>query len=129
MRGQLNVPSLDPRFKRVGPDQHRDGRGGGDELAQHLQPLGSQEPGHEAHAGDVATGPVEAGDQPVHDRIAAGREYDRHRRGGSLGRERRIDVRDNDRHRQADQFGDQTRQALELICRRSGIRSRRSGLR
>src|SRR5262249_3162672 len=59
--------------------------------------------------------PVEAGDQPVHDRIAAGRKYDRHGRGGSLGRERCIDVRNNDRHRQADQFSDQTRQALELV--------------
>ncbi len=115
LRGQLNIPSLDPRFKCVGPDQHRDGRGVGDELAQHLQPFGSQEPGHETHAGHVAAGPVEAADQPVHDRIAASPEYDRHRRGGGLGRERRIDIRDNDRHRQADQLGDQTRQAVQLI--------------
>ena len=63
----------------------------------------------------VYAGPVEAGDQPVHDRIATGRKYDRHGRGGSLGRERCIDVRNNDRHRQADQFSDQTRQALELV--------------
>jgi hypothetical protein len=40
LRGQLNVPSLDASLKRVGPNQHRDGSGG-DELAQHLQPLGS----------------------------------------------------------------------------------------
>ena len=60
-------------------------------------------------------GRLRSGDQPVHDRIAAGREYDRHGRGGSLGRERRIDVRDNDLHGQPDQFSDQARQALELI--------------
>ena len=41
LRGQLNVPSLDPRFKRVGPDHYSDGSGGGDELAQHVEPLGS----------------------------------------------------------------------------------------
>src|SRR5262245_28738795 len=63
----------------------------------------------------VYAGPVEAGDQPVHDRMATGRKYDRHGRGGSLGRERCIDVRNNDCPRQADQFSDQTRQALELV--------------
>src|SRR5262249_58517611 len=43
LRGQLDVPSLDPRFERVGSDQHRHGRRGGDELAQHVQPPRSQE--------------------------------------------------------------------------------------
>ena len=84
-------------------------------MAQHVEPLGSQEPGHETHASDIAARPVETGDQPVHDRIATGREYDRHGRGGSLGRERRIDVRNNDLHGQPDQFSDQARQALEVI--------------
>src|SRR5262249_42429991 len=102
LRGQHNVPLLDPRFKRVGPDQHRDASDSGNELAQQLQPLGSQEPAHETHAGDVAARSVEAGNQPVHDRIAASRVYDRHRRGGSLGCERRKEVSENDRYRQAD---------------------------
>jgi len=65
LRGQFNVPSLDPRFERVGPDQHRHGRRGGNELAQHVQPLRSQESGHEGHAGDVAARPVEAADHPA----------------------------------------------------------------
>jgi hypothetical protein len=104
-----------PALKRVGPDQHRDGNDGRDELAKHLQPLGSQHSSDEAHARDIATGSVEAVDEPVHDGIAAGHEYDRHRRGGSFGCERSIDVRDDDCHRQADQFADETRQALGLI--------------
>ena len=45
--------------------------------------------GEKAHAGDVAARPVEAGDEAVRDRVAAGREDDRHRRGCGLGRQRR----------------------------------------
>src|SRR5262249_47304619 len=64
---------LDPRFERVGPDQHRHGRRGGNELAQHVQPLRSQESGHEGHAGDVAARPVEAADHPAPTRGSTGR--------------------------------------------------------
>src|SRR5262249_45585340 len=45
--------------------------------------------------GDVATWPVEVGDEASPDRVAPGRKDDRHRRGCGLGRERRRGIADD----------------------------------
>ena len=71
------------------------------------------------HARDVAARPVEAGDEAVPDRVAPGREDDRHRRGCGLGRERRNGVPDDHGHRPANQIGHQSRQPIKLIFRRA----------
>src|SRR5262249_8682189 len=49
-----------------------------DELAQQLQSLRPQLTGQESHAGDVATRPIEAGDEAIPDRVAPAHEHDRH---------------------------------------------------
>ena len=89
----------------------------GHELAQQLQPLRPQHAAEKADARDVAARPVEAGDEAVPDRVAAGREDNRYRRGCGLGRERRIVVADDHGHRPADQISRQSRQPIRLIFR------------
>ena len=64
----------------------------GNQLVQQLQPLGHQIDEDEGHAGDVAAGPVEAGDQAGPNRIAARHEHDRHCRRGDLGDSQRRDA-------------------------------------
>jgi hypothetical protein len=58
-----------------------------------------------------------SGDQTLPDRIAAGREHDRYRRGCGLGRQHRTGVTDNYGRRQADQFSHQSRQSIILALR------------
>ena len=56
---------------------------------QQPQPLAAEQGAEKAHSRDVAARPVEAGDEPSRDRIAAGRKDDRNLRSGRLGCEHR----------------------------------------
>ena len=71
--------------------------------------------GDEADAGDVATGPIEAGDEPKPDRVTPGREYDRNRRGRRFGRERRRSIADDHGHLPIEKVRHQKRQLVSLI--------------
>jgi hypothetical protein len=64
------------------------------------------------HARDVAARPVQAGDKTLSDRIASGREHDRHTRGCALGRKHRHGIPDNQVHRPVDQLIHQSRQSI-----------------
>ena len=89
------------------------------QLAQQSQPLRDQLRGQSGDAGDVAARPVEAGDEAELDRIAAGLEHDRNRRGRRLGREAGSGAAGGGDHgnRPADQFGGQRRQPIVLALR------------
>ena len=64
----------------------------GNDLVQHFQPFRFQFLGaSRTNAGDIAAGPVEAGNQAEPDRIVAGHEHDRHRRRSRLGCQQRPD--------------------------------------
>src|SRR6516162_3762508 len=119
LRRALHLSALRLGVGGVGIDKHRNRCRGGHELAQQLKSLRSQYAGEKDYAGDVAARPAEAGDEAVPDRVAAGHEHDRHGRGCGLGRERRIVVADDHRHRTADQISDQRRQAVKVILRRA----------
>ena len=54
---------------------------------QQLQAFGTDRTGEQAHAGDVAAGPVHAGDKAERDRIAADEKHDRYGRGRGLCRQ------------------------------------------
>jgi hypothetical protein len=85
---------------------------------QQLQPFRPQHAGEKAHARDVAPRSVEAGHKTVLDRIAPGREDDRHRRGCGPGCERRKGVASDYGHRPANQFGHQHRQPIiPTLCK------------
>ena len=72
----------------------------------------------EAHAGDIAARPVEAGDEANSDRVGADREHDRNRRGGGFRGKRRSVARCDDHcHLAADQIGRQRWQPIVLILR------------
>ena len=60
-------------------DEDGDGRCRGRQLVQQLQPLALQHRAHDAHAGDVAAGPIETGDEPRPDRIRGAHEHNRDR--------------------------------------------------
>jgi hypothetical protein len=69
----------------------------------------------EADTGDVATGPVEAGDEAILDGVAPGHKDDRHRRGGSFGRESRRGIADDQSYLPAKKVRQQKRQPVSLI--------------
>jgi hypothetical protein len=99
-------------------DQHAEGSAPGRPLAQQLQPLRHQLVDQEAHAGEVAAGPVEAGDEAQLDRVAAGHEDNRKRRRRRLGGECRGGrVRDEHADLTANQIGRQGRQSIKLPLR------------
>src|SRR5262249_48886614 len=81
--------------------------------------LGSGFLAHGVDAGDVAAGPVEAGDEAERDRVAAGAEDDRDGGGRGLGGKRRFRNAgaDDNCNAAADQIGCQARQALRFIIR------------
>jgi hypothetical protein len=120
--GVLHVAPLGFVVGRIRIDQHRHRFGVRHEPPQQFQPLGAKQPGEKIHAGDIAAGPVHAGDQPVAHRIAAGGKHDRHRSGGILRRQHRHRVADEDADRAMDQFSQQGRQAFRLIFRRSELK-------
>jgi hypothetical protein len=68
----------------------------------------------EADTRDVATGPVEAGDEAIPDRVAPGHKYDRHCRGRGLGRERRRGIADDQGYLPAKKVRHQKRQLVSL---------------
>ncbi len=70
-------------------DEQRNDGGRGDQLVQQLQPLRRQLRVQQAHAGEIAARPVQAGDKAELDRIEAHDEHDRNGRGRRLGRQRR----------------------------------------
>src|SRR5262249_48988234 len=119
LRRALQLSALRLGIGGVWIDKHRNRCRGGHDLAQQLKSFRSQYAGEKDYAGDVAARPAEAGDEAVPDRVAAGHEHDRHGRGCGLGRERRIVVADDHRHRTADQISDQRRQAIKVILRRA----------
>src|SRR4029453_18730836 len=69
----------------------------------------------EANTGDVATGPVEAGDEAVLEGVPPGHKDDRNRRGCSLGRERRRGIADDQSYLPAKKIRQQKRQPVSLI--------------
>ena len=70
------------------------------------------------HAREVAAWPVQAGDKSKLDRVAAGQEDDRNRRGRRLGRQRRRSAaRGNHGHLTTNQIGRQRRQSIVLALR------------
>ena len=92
LRRGLHVSSLRLGSRSVRVDEHGNRCRLGHQLAQQLQPLRPQLAAEKADARDVAARPVEAGDKAVLDRVAAGREDDRDRRGCGLGCKRRSGV-------------------------------------
>jgi hypothetical protein len=98
-----------PQLRRCGRicriDQEPDQCGLRNQYLEQLQALRANLVVEDRGAGDVAAGLLEAGDDPVPDRIAAVIEDDRHcRRHPSRGEKRRIAPRDDDRHRAAHQI-------------------------
>ena len=111
----LEVAPFHHAFIHARIDHHADRCRAGDELSQQLQPLSRAFARHEADAGDVAAGPVEARHQPVSHRIASGHEHDRHCRGRRLDGRRGGAIANNHRHRLADHLGGERRQAVALL--------------
>ena len=86
---RLHLHSLTFGFGSARIDQHSNCAHVGDKLAKQLKPLATNCAGNENYSGDVASRPVETRHQAVPDRIAAGGEHDRYRRGRRLGTDRR----------------------------------------
>jgi hypothetical protein len=84
---------------------------------QDSKPLSSKLHVHVADAGNVAAGPIEAGDETNLDRVCTATKDDRNGRSRGFGRERRRDVsrRDDDGHPSADQIGRQFRQSSGFV--------------
>ena len=92
LRRFLYIGSLGDGLRHVRADKHSHRRRPRDELAQQFQPLGPEVAGDEGHAGEVGARPVEASDEAVAHRVAAGREHDRYGGSRSLGGERSLRV-------------------------------------
>src|SRR6516164_2261329 len=73
----------------------------------------------EADPGGVTTGPVEAGDEAVSDRVAPGRKHDRHRRRCGLRRERGRGVANDERYLPTKKVRHQKRQPVSLTLVRT----------
>src|SRR5262245_55086448 len=71
---------------RRGLDEHGKARGSRDELLQESELLWRKLRVHCGETGDVAARPIEARDETGLDRVYAGREDDRDRRGRGFGR-------------------------------------------
>jgi hypothetical protein len=120
-QGGLDVSQLRRSTGIARIRQHGNRRRLGHELAQQLQPLRSQHGVEEDHAGDVATRPVEAGDDAVPDRVAPARDDEWCARGCGFGREPRRGIADDHRRLPADQIRYQSRQPIGMIFRRAGF--------
>ena len=86
---------------------------------EQLDAFGSKLAIDESYAGDVATRPVEAGDQPMLDRVAAVCEHDRNARRRRLGGDRRDHAAGGKDHidRKIGEVGRKGRQSLVLKIR------------
>ena len=71
-----------------GVHEEADRSGFRDSFVQHLELLGGQQVGQKAHSGDIATRPVQAGNQSEFDWVTADGEDNRDGRGGGLRRQR-----------------------------------------
>ena len=109
---QVAVERRGQRRSRI--EQREIMRGVRCQFAQHPEPLGGNIGVDRGDAGDVAAGPVEAGDKAEFDRIAAGGEHHRNGSGGVLGRHRGGGAAGggDQRHLAADQLGGEVRQPL-----------------
>jgi hypothetical protein len=72
---------------------------------QQLGPLRFQRSNEEIHAGGIAAGPVEAGDEPQRDRVVGTHEHDRYRLRSGLGVPHRRCIRDDDTNLPTNQIG------------------------
>jgi hypothetical protein len=106
------------RIARV--HQHADHRGHGHQLGQQLQPFRHRQDHQKAHAGEIPSRPVEAGDEAGLGRVIGGNEDNGNRGRGrlsSLDHNVATD-RDDDGHPLVDQIGGQGRQSVGLVaCR------------
>jgi hypothetical protein len=75
------------RARRI--HENSDRRGVGPQLAHQPQPLRLKVENRRAYTRDVAARPIEAGDEPAPDRVAADEEDDRYAHGRRLGGQRR----------------------------------------
>jgi hypothetical protein len=104
-------------FRQIG--QRADVRGRRHQFEQQSQPFCHRLSSDQRDAGDVTARPVEAGDQPERDRVAADHEHDRNRRGRRFGRADRRGAggRDDGGDPPVDQIGRQCRQPIVLAVR------------
>jgi hypothetical protein len=102
---RLDFRSLSVGFDAARIDQHGNSARLGDKLAKQLKALTANRARNENYSRNVAARPVEARHEAVPDRIAAGGEHDRYRRGRRLGSDRRQSVADNHRGPACDYFG------------------------
>src|SRR5262245_9651939 len=114
--GDLNVTHLHFGIGRVRVHQNSDRRGVGPQLAHQPQPLRFKVENKRAYTRDVAARPIEAGDEPAPDRVAADEEDDRYAHGRRLGRQRRYLAAwcNNDRHLSTHEIGGERRQSIVL---------------
>jgi hypothetical protein len=100
-------------------DQRGNARGGGHHRMQEPEPLGPKLGVHGGDAGEIAARVIETGDETGLERVPAGGEDDRNRRGRGFGGEdcRRAVDDDHDGYPAADQIGDQFRQPIVVVVR------------
>jgi hypothetical protein len=118
-RGGVQVSRLDFSIRIGRIDERGNQRGCGNQLHDHFQTFCDQFSGAPSDARDIATWPVQAGDETQFDRIATDREHDGNRDRRCLGRECRggTDRRDNRAHLTTHQIGRHRRQAIILTFR------------
>ena len=115
----LHVCSSRPRLPEFRVDKKPTRRGFGHQFAQQLELLARQARVEEVTPVTLPPGRLRLATRPSFDRIAAGREHDRNRRGRGLGRKRRADRTgcDDHGHLAAHQLGRQRRQPIVLTFR------------
>src|SRR5262249_44663982 len=103
----------------IGIHEKTNGRSLRQNLAKESQPLRRSLTKGGRYAGEIASGTVEAANEPFSDRIATGGEKNRNRGGRRLGRQRCLDAAggDNGGYMTLDQVGYQGRQPVELTVR------------
>src|SRR5439155_25144432 len=116
---RLRVARLGLRTWICRVDEEADRSGYRHQLVQQLQPFRREFVAKEAHACDIATRPVEAGNETKFDRVAAGGENDWNgrRRGFGCERSRAAPGRSDHGHLTADQIGCERRQSVILAPR------------
>src|SRR5262249_20571714 len=113
----LHVTALRFGFSRVWVHEQRNCRRVGNELAQLLQSLPSQDAGEEDRAREIAAWSIEASYEAIPNWIATGREDNRNRIGCSLGGNRCNGVRDDQRDGSANQISYQSSQTIGTTFR------------
>ena len=100
-RCRLHVSRFRLRVRVVGIDEQAERMSLRRKLAQQRHALCSQHPRDHGRAGGIAARPIKAGDQARPDRIVAGQEYDRDRRGAPFGNQGRYVAAGGKDHRHA----------------------------